>query len=116
MSIVTVGIDLAKNVFAVHGINEAGKPALIKPSVARGKLLPRDRVQMLLDPGTPFLELAPLAALAMYPDRDGSDSAPRAQPLQDGFISPPAPSPRPQTGPARSPRWPPRTCSGSRGH
>ena len=44
----------------------------------RGKLLPRERVQMLLDPGTPFLELAPLAALAMYPDRDGSDSAPGA--------------------------------------
>ncbi len=44
----------------------------------RGKLLPRDRVQMLLDPGTPFLEIAPLAALAMYPDRDGSDSAPCA--------------------------------------
>ncbi len=34
--------------------------------VARGKLLPRERVQMLLDPGTPFLELAPLAAHAMY--------------------------------------------------
>ena len=33
---------------------------------ARGKLLPRDRVQMLLDPGSPFLELAPLAAHAMY--------------------------------------------------
>ena len=46
--------------------------------VARGKLPPRERVQMLLDPGTPFLELAPLAALAMYPDRDGSDSAPCA--------------------------------------
>ncbi|MCB2017427.1 MAG: methylcrotonoyl-CoA carboxylase, partial [Hydrogenophaga sp.] len=45
---------------------------------ARGKLLPRDRVQMLLDPGTPFLELSPLAALNMYPDRDGSDSAPCA--------------------------------------
>ena len=30
--------------------------------VARGKLPPRERVQMLLDPGTPFLELAPLAA------------------------------------------------------
>ncbi|MGQ0711888.1 MAG: carboxyl transferase domain-containing protein [Rhodoferax sp.] len=43
---------------------------------ARGKLLPRDRVQMLLDPGTPFLELTPLAALGMYPDRDGTDSAP----------------------------------------
>lgn len=34
--------------------------------VARGKLLPRDRVQQLLDPGTPFLEIAPLAALNMY--------------------------------------------------
>jgi len=46
--------------------------------VARGKLPPRERVQMLLDPGTPFLELAPLAARGMYPDRDGSDSAPCA--------------------------------------
>ena len=34
--------------------------------VARGKLLPRDRVQMLLDPGTPFLELSQLAAVDMY--------------------------------------------------
>src|SRR5437764_5192219 len=34
--------------------------------VARGKLLPRDRVEMLLDPDTPFLEIAPLAALDMY--------------------------------------------------
>ncbi len=33
---------------------------------ARGKLLPRDRVQMLLDPGTPFLELSQLAAYGMY--------------------------------------------------
>ncbi len=44
----------------------------------RGKLLPRDRVHMLLDPGTPFLELSPLAALGMYADRDGTDSAPCA--------------------------------------
>ncbi len=34
--------------------------------VARGKLLPRERVQRLLDPGSPFLELSPLAALNMY--------------------------------------------------
>src|SRR5213596_1431593 len=34
--------------------------------LARGKLLPRDRVEMLLDPDTPFLEIAPLAALDMY--------------------------------------------------
>ncbi|MGW4808027.1 carboxyl transferase domain-containing protein [Kitasatospora sp. NPDC004272] len=34
--------------------------------VARGKLLPRDRVDTLLDPGSPFLELAPLAADGLY--------------------------------------------------
>jgi 3-methylcrotonyl-CoA carboxylase beta subunit len=34
--------------------------------LARGKLLPRDRVEMLLDPDTPFLEIAPLAALNLY--------------------------------------------------
>jgi 3-methylcrotonyl-CoA carboxylase beta subunit len=36
--------------------------------VARGKLLPRDRVTRLLDPGSPFLELSPLAANGMYDD------------------------------------------------
>ena len=34
--------------------------------VERGKLLPRERVNRLLDPGTPFLELSPLAAFGMY--------------------------------------------------
>jgi 3-methylcrotonyl-CoA carboxylase beta subunit len=34
---------------------------------ARGKLLPRDRVGMLLDAGTPFLELSPLAAFGHVP-------------------------------------------------
>ncbi len=36
--------------------------------VARGKLLPRDRVDGLLDPGSPLLEVAPLAADGMYDD------------------------------------------------
>ncbi|MDP1537640.1 MAG: carboxyl transferase domain-containing protein, partial [Burkholderiales bacterium] len=45
---------------------------------ARGKLLPRDRVQLLLDPGTPFLEIAPLAAMGVYTEPDGADSAPSA--------------------------------------
>ena len=35
---------------------------------ARGKLLPRDRVDGLLDPGSPLLEIAPLAADGMYDD------------------------------------------------
>jgi 3-methylcrotonyl-CoA carboxylase beta subunit len=33
---------------------------------SRGKLLPRERVEGLVDPGTPFLELSPLAAFGMY--------------------------------------------------
>jgi 3-methylcrotonyl-CoA carboxylase beta subunit len=36
--------------------------------VGRGKLLPRERVERLLDPGAPFLELSPLAAFGMYGD------------------------------------------------
>src|ERR1700759_225664 len=36
--------------------------------VGRGKLLPRDRVDGLLDPGSPFLDIAPLAADGMYDD------------------------------------------------
>ncbi len=36
--------------------------------VARGKLLPRDRVERLLDPGSPFLEVGQLAANGMYGD------------------------------------------------
>ena len=40
MTIITIGIDLAKNVFAVHGVNETGKPELVKPKVLRDQLLP----------------------------------------------------------------------------
>ena len=36
--------------------------------VARGKLLPRDRVRRLLDPGSPFLEIGQLAANGLYDD------------------------------------------------
>ena len=36
--------------------------------LARGKLLPRERIEALLDPGSPFLELSPLAALGLYND------------------------------------------------
>jgi len=38
MAIVYLGIDLAKSVFALHGVDEGGKPALVRPSVARSKL------------------------------------------------------------------------------
>jgi transposase len=40
MAIVFVGIDLAKNVFAVHAVNEHGLPVLVRPTVPRAKLHP----------------------------------------------------------------------------
>src|SRR5262250_615507 len=52
----------------VAKIAEGGGEDARKKHAARGKLLPRDRVQLLLDPGTPFLELSQLAAFGMYSD------------------------------------------------
>jgi transposase len=39
MTIIAIGIDLAKNVFAVHGVDETGKAALVRPCVRRDALL-----------------------------------------------------------------------------
>lgn len=47
-------------------IAEGGHERARKKHLSRGKLLPRDRVQRLLDPGSPFLELSQLAAYDMY--------------------------------------------------
>jgi hypothetical protein len=38
MAIVSVGIDLAKNLFAVYVVDESGKPELVRPNVPRAKL------------------------------------------------------------------------------
>jgi 3-methylcrotonyl-CoA carboxylase beta subunit len=45
---------------------EGGSARSRERHLSRGKLLPRDRVMTLIDPGTPFLELSPLAADGMY--------------------------------------------------
>jgi 3-methylcrotonyl-CoA carboxylase beta subunit len=50
----------------VAAVARGGGEAACAKHVARGKLLPRERVQMLLDPGTPFLEFSQLAAYDMY--------------------------------------------------
>ena len=71
------GEDFKANAAAMHAvvddlrakvaaIAQGGGEAASAKHVARGKLLPRDRVQMLLDPGTPFLEFSQLAAYDMY--------------------------------------------------
>ena len=40
MSIIVIGIDLAKNIFAVHGIDQNGHAELVKPKVSREQLVP----------------------------------------------------------------------------
>ena len=47
---------------------EGGGEAARSKHTARGKLLARDRIDALLDPGSPFLELNALAAEGMYDD------------------------------------------------
>ena len=50
----------------VAGIASGGGERSRERHLERGKLLPRDRIRTLLDPGSPFLELSQLAAFDMY--------------------------------------------------
>jgi len=52
----------------IAAIEQGGGEAARKRHVARGKLLPRERVRALIDPGSPFLELSQFAAHGMYGD------------------------------------------------
>ena len=49
-------------------VRQGGSEAARTKHLERGKLLARDRVDRLLDPGSPFLELSALAATGMYDD------------------------------------------------
>ena len=51
---------------ALAAARAGGPPASRERHTARGKLLARERIDALLDPDTPFLELSPLAAHGMY--------------------------------------------------
>jgi 3-methylcrotonyl-CoA carboxylase beta subunit len=80
----TSQVDRARETFAAnHEVNSGlvselrdrlratalgGSEASRRRHVERGKLLARDRVDALVDPGSPFLELSPLAANGMYGD------------------------------------------------
>ncbi|MDX2218236.1 MAG: carboxyl transferase domain-containing protein [Burkholderiales bacterium] len=57
----------------VTQVSLGGGEEAAKKHTARGKLLPRDRVAALLDPGSPLLELSQLAAFGMY-GKDGQDA------------------------------------------
>jgi 3-methylcrotonyl-CoA carboxylase beta subunit len=52
----------------VAKISLGGSERARERHLSRGKLLPRDRVEHILDPGTPFLELSQLAAYGCYDD------------------------------------------------
>ncbi|KAH0537416.1 hypothetical protein FGG08_005769 [Glutinoglossum americanum] len=55
----------------LHTNIERGGPKKARDKhLARGKMLPRDRVTTLIDPGTSFLELSPLAGHEVYPNED----------------------------------------------
>jgi 3-methylcrotonyl-CoA carboxylase beta subunit len=82
MTVLTTSLDRRSEAFAanaaamralvedlrerVAAIREGGGEEARRRHLARGKLLPRERVRALLDPGSPFLELSQLAAYGMY--------------------------------------------------
>jgi 3-methylcrotonyl-CoA carboxylase beta subunit len=84
VALIASQIDTSSDEFAANGAATAalvaelherraaaaagGSPKARDRHRERGKLLPRDRVMRLLDPGAPFLELSPLAAYGMYDD------------------------------------------------
>src|SRR5258708_5562556 len=50
----------------LDAVRQGGPERAREKHLKAGKLLPRERVERLLDPGSPFLEIAPLAALDLY--------------------------------------------------
>ena len=69
--------DLRKR---LERVRQGGSEAARTKHTDRGKLLVRDRVDRLLDPGSPFLEIAPLAAYGMYGKPGSPDSEDHAVP------------------------------------
>ncbi|KAL4896057.1 carboxyl transferase [Aspergillus ambiguus] len=63
--------QLVDRMTTLHTTIAQGGPQKAKDKhLARGKMLPRDRVTALIDPGTSFLELSPLAGHDVYPGED----------------------------------------------
>ncbi|MBD8868078.1 carboxyl transferase domain-containing protein [Nocardioides donggukensis] len=76
----TVTADLRARLAAAREGGAGGSDAARAKHTDRGKLLVRDRVDRLLDPGSPFLELSPLAATGMYAGPDASPDDPDVVP------------------------------------
>ena len=78
------GEEFAKNrdamIKAVDSFRQIEQNCLNKAAEAkakfekRGQLLPRERLNLLLDPGAPFLELSSLAGYKLHDDKDGTQA------------------------------------------
>ena len=82
MNILTSNIDTSSDLFLerqkankdlldslrvkLESVIIGGPSAAREKHISRGKLLVRDRINLLLDPNTPFIELSPLAAYEQY--------------------------------------------------
>ncbi|KAI9832148.1 MAG: Methylcrotonoyl-CoA carboxylase beta chain, mitochondrial [Sarea resinae] len=63
--------ELKDDLSKLHArIAQGGSQKARDKHLSRGKMLPRDRISALIDPGTSFLELSPLAAHELYPGED----------------------------------------------
>ena len=63
--------EVAKLQSLISSVEQGGSPTDRERHVKQGKLLPRDRITHLLDPGSPFLELSQLAGHELYTDEAG---------------------------------------------
>ena len=54
----------------IGSITQGGGPKAVERHTSRGKLFVRDRINSLLDPGSPFLELSQLAGYQLYGKED----------------------------------------------
>src|SRR5580765_1934793 len=70
--------ELRQRLADVRHDGAGGSASAREKHSARGKLLVRDRIDRLLDPGSPFLELSPLAAYGMYGKPGDANAVPSA--------------------------------------
>lgn len=99
----------------LEGVRAGGGAKAVERHKGRGKLTARERVDTLLDPGSPFLELSPLAGHELYDDAVPagtfvSQRGKKVHPCRPAF-SPTPFVPSPPSPPHPSPHTPPHTPS-----
>jgi len=70
----------------LHLVRQGGGELAVKKHLARNKMMARDRIDTVVDYGTPFLELSALAGMYSYPDDDDSNSNSEEMNVPSGSI------------------------------